>query len=41
MHVYTSESGRIFAQLVGEAQFDPSIADDLGPVCARRRTPMT
>ena len=29
MHFYTSPSGRVFAQLVGEAQFDPEIAAEL------------
>ena len=28
-HFYASASGRVFAQLVGEAQFDPVVADEL------------
>lgn len=28
-HFYTSASGRVFAQLVGEAQFDPAVAAEL------------
>jgi AcrR family transcriptional regulator len=28
-HFYASASGRVFAQLIGEAQFDPVVADEL------------
>lgn len=37
-HFYTGPSGRVFAQLVGEAQFDPAVADELrdGLVGSRR-----
>src|SRR6201991_813872 len=29
VHFYASSSGRVFAQLVGEAQFDPQVAEEL------------
>jgi AcrR family transcriptional regulator len=39
IHFYTSPSGRVFAQLIGEAQFDPQIAAELRDrlVASRRR----
>jgi AcrR family transcriptional regulator len=36
-HFYTSPSGRVFAQLVGEAQFDPVVADQLRDHLIRSR----
>ncbi|AQT80561.1 TetR family transcriptional regulator [Mycolicibacterium litorale] len=37
-HFYTGPSGRVFAQLVGEAQFDPEVAAELhdGLILSRR-----
>jgi AcrR family transcriptional regulator len=37
MHFYTSPSGRVFAQLVGEAQFDPVVAEELRDRLVRAR----
>jgi len=37
MHFYTTPSGRIFAQLVGEAQFDPLVHDELRDVLIHSR----
>jgi AcrR family transcriptional regulator len=39
MHFYTSTSGRVFAQLVGEAQFDPLVHAELrdGLIHSRRQ----
>jgi len=36
-HFYTGPSGRVFAQLVGEAQFDPEVADVLREGLIRSR----
>ena len=36
-HFYTGPSGRVFAQLVGEAQFDPEVADELRDGLVRSR----
>jgi AcrR family transcriptional regulator len=36
-HFYTGPSGRVFAQLVGEAQFDPEVADELRDGLIRTR----
>ncbi|GAY13786.1 TetR/AcrR family transcriptional regulator [Mycobacterium sp. shizuoka-1] len=36
-HFYTGPSGRVFAQLVGEAQFDPAVADELRDRLVRSR----
>jgi AcrR family transcriptional regulator len=36
-HFYTGPSGRVFAQLVGEAQFDPEVADVLRDGLIRSR----
>jgi hypothetical protein len=30
IHFYTGENGRAYAQLVGEARFDPEISAELG-----------
>jgi AcrR family transcriptional regulator len=39
-HFYTGPSGRVFAQLIGEAQFDPDVAAELqvGLIHTRRET---
>jgi AcrR family transcriptional regulator len=36
-HFYTGPTGKVFAQLVGEAQFDPDVADELRDGLIRSR----